>query len=87
MAFDKDDCHNDDNVGNYDQANDDNKDDCHNDDNDGNYDDASDGEGDDCNNDTGRTCAASMYHRQHDFILLEHARCSYHDDQDADDRR
>ena len=83
MAFDKDDCHNDDNVGNYDQANDDNKDDCHND---GNYDEANDGEGDDCNNDTGRTCAASMYHRQHDFILLEHARCSHHDDQDADDR-
>ena len=35
--------------------------------------DGSDGSGDDSNNDTGRTCAASMYHRQHDFILSEHA--------------
>ena len=78
---------NDDNDGNYENANYDEEDDCHNDDNDGNdYDEANDGEGDDCNNDTGRTCAASMYHRQHDFILLENARCSYHDDQDADDR-
>ena len=81
----KDDCHKYGDSGKYDDANDDKEDDYHNDDNDGNYDDANDGEGDDCNNDTGRTCAASMYHRQHDFILLEHARCSYHDDQDDDD--
>ena len=37
--------------------------------------DTNDGDVDDCNNDTGRTCGVSMYHRQHDFILLEHARC------------
>ena len=43
-----------------------------NDDTDG---DANDGDGDDCYNDTGRTCAVSMYHRRHDFILLEHERC------------